>query len=416
MTAQDAAPGRTVTLVLCTAADGVLGALPEFDVPAPYWQEVHDVVVTALARYGLDVVVLRLLRGPVGIGAQGGAVTYLAQVDEPPPAPVRGALRRWDGPDPLAEHPSRAPYARVDGPRSDLSWALSVLDAQGLDLVAPPRQVRTWNLSCLWELATGGGRFWLKVVPSFFAHEGLVLQRLRAAGLDVPDVLEAEPGRVLLGEVPGQDHYGAPAERVTEMVPLIVRIQAAAASWLPELEALGVPDGDLALLPARAADLAGRVADELDDDDRRDLDRLVADLPELVAAVTACGLSRTLVHGDFHPGNVRGVPGAYRILDWGDAQVGDPSRDVAQVSQGLDVAGRAAVLTALTAAWRAVVPGCDPRRAGEIAVLLAPIQSALSWQGFLDRIEPDERPYHEGDPAAGLRAAVRVARDQRWRA
>ena len=48
---------RRVTLVLCTAGGDVLGALPEFDVPVPFWQETDDVVRTTLARHGLDVTV-----------------------------------------------------------------------------------------------------------------------------------------------------------------------------------------------------------------------------------------------------------------------------------------------------------------------------------------------------------------------
>jgi hypothetical protein len=34
------------------------------------------------------------------------------------------------------------------------------------------------------------------------------------------------------------------------------------------------------------------------------------------------------------------------------------------------------------------------------------LEGALTYQGFLDGIEPDERPYHETDPAEQIRSAL----------
>ena len=78
-------PGRVVTLVLCTS-DGtgsaqVLGALPPFDVPSPWWPDAAEVVAGARARFGLDVVVLRLLSVEAAEIVDGGPAVYLAQVD-----------------------------------------------------------------------------------------------------------------------------------------------------------------------------------------------------------------------------------------------------------------------------------------------------------------------------------------------
>ena len=43
---------------------------------------------------------------------------------------------------------------------------------------------------------------------------------------------------------------------------------------------------------------------------------------------------------------------------------------------------------------------------------MAPVQhleAALTYRTFLDRIEPDERPYHEGDPQHEIREALAAA-------
>ena len=61
------------------------------------------------------------------------------------------------------------------------------------------------------------------------------------------------------------------------------------------------------------------------------LARLVDGLPDRFADLASCGLPDTLVHGDFHPGNTRGVPGRTEtlvLLDWGDSGVGNPLLDL----------------------------------------------------------------------------------------
>ncbi|WP_405885050.1 hypothetical protein OG762_43835 [Streptomyces sp. NBC_01136] len=58
-------------------------------------------------------------------------------------------------------------------------------------------------------------------------------------------------------------------------------------------------------------------------------------------------------------------------------------------------------------------PGTE--RALVIAEPLAHLTYAVRYQEFLDGIEPSERPYHQGDPADAVRAAVRCARQERVR-
>ena len=145
-------PPRHVTLVLCTPDGSVLGALPPYDVALPWWQETADVVAGAKALYDVDVTVLRLLHVEREQTRDGGPITYLAQVDEPPAV----ELAPWSG-DPNADEPLRQQWARPGGPQADLAWAEWVLADRGSPLSGPAEQVRTWNLSSLWRLQTGGG-------------------------------------------------------------------------------------------------------------------------------------------------------------------------------------------------------------------------------------------------------------------
>jgi len=392
-------PVRDVTLVLCLADGTLLGALPPFEVPSPWWQEVAVVVAGAREAYGLGVTVLRLLSTERATTAEGGPVAYLAEVRSAPDRP----LRPWPG-EPLAEAPHRLPYARPGGPAADLAWADTVLAARRTPRVGAAEQLRTWNLSSIWRLPTGDGSAWLKVVPPFFAHEGAILGRLDPAV--VPPILSAADGRMLLADVPGEDQYDAPPDRLLAIVGLLVGLQVAWAGRAAELIGLGLPDWRAVPLIALAADTVARTVPGLDTATRARLDRLVDGLPERFAAITACGVPDTIVHGDFHPGNVHGADGRFVLLDWGDSGVGHPLLDQAAFlgRQGDPVRSR--LLAEWARLWRAAVPGSDPERAAELIEPVAALRQAVIYHHFLDNIEPDEHIYHSGDPAAWLQRAA----------
>ena len=115
----------------------VLGALPPLPLALPWWPEAHDVVAAARERFGLDVVVLRLL-ATRSEQPFGGEVTYLAETDRPPTL----ALEPWsDGV--LADHPLRMPWARPGGPASLVRWADEQLASRGVERTGAAQQVRS---------------------------------------------------------------------------------------------------------------------------------------------------------------------------------------------------------------------------------------------------------------------------------
>jgi hypothetical protein len=60
-------------------------------------------------------------------------------------------------------------------------------------------------------------------------------------------------------------------------------------------------------------------------------------------------------------------------------------------------------------AWSSERPGADPRRADELLAPIAALRRAGIYQGFLDGIEPSERPYHASDVRDWLRTALELA-------
>ncbi|SCF34980.1 Phosphotransferase enzyme family protein [Micromonospora viridifaciens] len=385
---------RTITLVLVDDAGASLGALPPFDVPEPWWQQVEMVVDEARRRHGLDVAVLRLLaadrREPPG-----GHLTYLGQVSTPPVVPLEPVAVE------LVPHPLRAPWAEPGGPARSLAWATAELHR--LDRpVTGVAQHRTWNLSAIWRLDGPHGSAWLKQVPGFFRHEAAVLRWLATAAPGTgPALLAADDtGRILLDHVPGEDRYAAGDTERAAIAADHHTVQLRAAGDVGALVAAGVPD-------LRGPGLAAWIRARLAAHDRSAVADLLAGLDDRLDRVRDCGLPDTLVHGDLHPGNVRGDGRRRVVIDWGDAFVGHPAFDILRLTETLDPAAAAPLLDAWAARWRAEVPGSDPERAVDLLRPVAPLRMAAGYAMFLAGIEPSEHPYHAADvPACLSRAAA----------
>ncbi|MFY1693574.1 aminoglycoside phosphotransferase family protein [Plantactinospora sp. WMMB782] len=437
---------RTVLLHLLDGAGRPLGVLPRYDVPAPWWQEVGDVVAGARTRYGLDVWVLRLLHADRS-GPPGGTVGYLAQLAEGAvlPSGLPLAPFRLD----MSAEPLRAPWAVPGGPAASLRWAAAELHRAGRGPhVAVPQ--RAWNLSAIWRLdrpaaggaAAGGAAadgaaadrpgadgaaadrpgadgagpggagppVWLKQVPGFFAHEPVLLRWLGTAVPDLVPVLVAagDHGRMLLEHVPGEDGYGLPPAGRAEVAADHHRLQLASVDQVERLVAAGVPD-------RRGMALARTIRDRLavHGPDLGPVRPLLDGLPDRLAELGRCGLPDTLVHGDLHPGNVR-IAGHRRvIIDWGDGFVGHPGFDILRLTESVEPEPARTLIEEWVRRWRSSVPGSDPARAIELLRPVAPLWMAAVCADFLARIEPAERAFHAADVPALLNLAARTVSSRR---
>jgi hypothetical protein len=398
---------RRVSLVVCSGTGEILGTLPAFTIDDPWWPEVHPVIEAARERFAVEVVVLRLL-DVVSDTYNGGDVTYVAELVERPPRdlPLTPAPADVD-----EEHPLRAGWARPGGVAATIAWADDALAAIGRPRTGPAAQVKTWNLSSILRLPTAAGDVWCKSVPPFLAHEGTIMALV---GADepalVPTLLASDraTGTVLLADAPGDDDWEAPEARLLTMVRTLVQLQARWVDRIDELLAAGLPDWRAHPLTRLVDALLSRpdVRAQLADDELRALDALTASLPDRLAAIAACGVPETLVHGDFHQGNWRFDGRSLVLLDWGDSGVGHPMLDLSAFEERVSDDARPRVRAAWVDAWRAERPGSDPSRAAELIAPIAALRRAVIYQGFLDGIEPSERRYHGSDVPDWLRAAL----------
>jgi len=396
--------GRTVSAVV-TWGDAYLGVIGPFPVSVPWWAEVEPVVAHLREVLGVPVLVLRLLLVEGGEGGRDGHVTYhVAALGRPAAGllaerPVDQAA--LTGPEDL-----RSPWARVAGIREVLSWAAEELGAAGHRVTGPAVQRKTWNLAALFRLPTDKGPVWLKTTPRFAADEASVIAAFaRVDPALVPPVIGAGPRRVLLGHLPGEDCWDSSPQIITSAVGRLATAQAVLASQ-PASFPPGLPDRRTPVIAGQIrALLDGQAGGELTAEEVTAARGLLSRFPLL----DECGLPDTVVHGDFHPGNWHSDGRPPAIVDWADAHVGNPVLDGLRACDFLPARKRPAAAAAWIDAWASRIPGCEPARALRIAGPLAHLIYAVRYQEFLDGIEPSERIYHVGDPAAAIRAALRSA-------
>jgi hypothetical protein len=206
-----------------------------------------------------------------------------------------------------------------------------------------------------------------------------------------------------MADVPGTDCWEPDVATVEDVLRRYIAVQVA----LTGRDLPGLPDRRVSTLAARADRLlTPGLTGELDAAERRALSRLVAGLPDRAAAIAAAGLPETLVHGDFHPGNWRSDGHHRVIVDWCETSHGHPAHNLLRLAEWLPGPLAALATDCWAAGWRAAVPDSDPSRAADLMRPVQRLEAALTYQGFLDGIEPDERPYHEGDPAEQIRMAL----------
>jgi hypothetical protein len=380
---------RVVTLVLTNREGGILGQLKPFRVATPWFQEVEELVQTVRHRDGLEVTILRLLTVDES-SSPAIDVVYLAQVE-----PLeRHPWVPWT--QNIEPHHLRMPWAVAGGPDADLSWAAAKLKEAGAGAVISKTQIRSWNLSSIWRLDTQVGTFWLKAVPPFFAHEGAVLRLLDDE--PVPELVSHEAHRVLLRHLPGEDRYEASPSEVRQMIETLVDLQWRWRGRVNQLISVGLPEVRGEVLTASIRDVVRRYRHELTQEQQACLARFVATLPTRIAALEACGIPDTLVHGDYHPGNWRGTGKDLAILDRGDCFIGNPLLDVPCLLDRVPVDAAPGLRDHWLDSWGARLPKADLQEAWRLVEPIAAGRLAALYLRFLDQVEPSERVYHRDDP------------------
>jgi Phosphotransferase enzyme family len=231
-----------------------------------------------------------------------------------------------------AASPLAAPWVRPGWFERAIRWIDEALVGAGFEPADTIAQARHWGISAIMLVDSPSGRLWFKATSPYFTAEVAVTALLSDA---IPgataDVIasDAAQGWMLTRDL--GDRLVSVDMIGTELaVARLVALQRALRPRVGEFLAAGVQHRPLAAVPIEFAEaLRSPIAREhlAVSDDR--IDQLVAWLTAAIDQVDALGLPDTVVHGDFHPGNVALVEDRAVLFDWSDSAISNPLVDIA---------------------------------------------------------------------------------------
>jgi aminoglycoside/choline kinase family phosphotransferase len=246
-----------------------------------------------------------------------------------------------------------------------------------------------------------------------FAHEGTLIELLAPSMQEhLPRVIATDRDRGwMLAEALPVPWMRDVQWRREEMGPqyddamrVLARLQQAWVGREDELLTAGCTDRRLATMPAAFDELlaSDMVRSGLSDEERSRIAAFGQRVPALVEELLSCGVPETLMHGDFHPGNIARDGERTIIYDWTDGCVSHPFFDMATFLPQ-DAVERAALLQVYLGEWGASANMERVERAWELAEPLACIHHSLSYMRILAAVEPPLRSEFDTDVTFWLR-------------
>jgi hypothetical protein len=329
------------------------------------------------------------------------ALQNLPLADETVRQPTLSALITLTQSDP----PERVLWMRRGWFQQGKSWIEHTLTTQGYTLTGVPEQFKQSTLSSLVRTETTAGAIYFKapVALPLFCHEPKMMQTL---GTLLPQYIPSplaidEEQRWMLSEDFGTDLRDSKPDIATlaRMAKTYAQLQISTTSLLDRLLNSGCLDRRLDVLASQIDEL---MADEecvkdLTAEERAAWKASAPVLKTLCQRLGEYNIPYTLVHGDFHAGNVTLRGDDLLFFDWTDACVAHPFFDL-PVMINFDAKEKenaAALEKAYLACWTEYEPMERLREAYHIAYILGSLHQAVSYQSIRANTEPAIR--HEWD-------------------
>jgi Phosphotransferase enzyme family len=326
-----------------------------------------------------------------------------------------------------APPPTRPPWTRRGWYAEISDWTHSALEAYDLHLLEPLEQVKQWDISSVLRARTDNGIIYVKAIPALFASEARITAGLaRLFPGQVPEPLatweQAHEGRLLLRDFGGKTLRES-SEDPTQMedaLRLLARMQIQCANRPDELLAIGGRNRRIESLPQDLRDLLADPAALLwlREGQAERLHTLIPSIEEITRSLLSGSIPQSLLHGDFHPGNVVSTPLGYLIFDWTDACLSHPFFDLTTVFEDTEPAlseeTKARHLAAYLGEWEAHGYGDanSLRQTCDLALKIAPLYHAVSYRHIFTHCEQatlaeigDALPYYLGLLLKGLEQA-----------
>ncbi len=227
------------------------------------------------------------------------------------------------------EHPGFEARAR--------SWMLRQLELAGTPAVAEPTLTQLWTLSAMLRAETSNGAVFLKACARVFDIEPATTLALHhAVPGTVPAVIATDlaEGWLLMRDAGGTFVGEQPLEVWQASLGALAAIQQATTGGL---DGIALEDrGPAALAAALPALLDNEYVATFPEDIGPRFRAAAPRLADACAALASLGPGPTVIHGDFHPGNVFRDGDRVVVIDWSDAALGHPFTDLATWLNRLD--------------------------------------------------------------------------------
>jgi hypothetical protein len=292
--------------------------------------------------------------------------------------------------------PLRPPWGRKGWYEEVEGWARHELAAIGFELLAPPTQIKQWDISSVLKAPTDSGDVYIKAVPTLFATEPCITSGLNDLfPAVVPRPLatyeRADEGRLLLRDFGGKPLWldDTPPQAMLDALAIFARMQIECAGKDDLLREIGCRDRTLSGMPAQMRDL---IADEsalhgLTEDEQTRLRTIMPAIESACDQLASGPIPQTLMHGDLHGGNIALNDQGYVIFDWTDACISHPFFDLLTIVdksfETLAADRREQLISTYLGEWSSHGYGSveDLRPTCDLALKLGPLFHAVSyWQ------------------------------------
>ena len=223
---------------------------------------------------------------------------------------------------------------------------------------------------------------------------------------------------MLMPDFKGEVLEAISVEQLSEALRVLARMQIDSSSRVDELLGLGFPDRRLERLAEELETLlydpvvlVGLLPDEIER-----LQRLRPLFEEMCARLAGYGVPQTLLHGDFHGGNLLARDGNILIFDWTDGCIAHPFLDlitgINNRYPAFNEQEQVAIRDAYLAEWSAYESPERLREAAQLAWPLGALHQAISYRGIM--ATPSDATRWELAGAAGyfLKHALKAVEQQ----
>jgi aminoglycoside phosphotransferase (APT) family kinase protein len=303
--------------------------------------------------------------------------------------------------------PQRAPWARRGWFQAAEEWIRGELAAQGITPDGHIEQFKSWGISCVLRIPSTSGSVYFKAVPPLFISEPAITRALAARypnHIPMPLAIaeHEEDSWMLMRDFGGHELNDATVPQWLEMLDFLGRIQREAVGSVDELLALRCADRRLDKLAAQVEPLIDYAASMrgLEEATIVKLRALAPTFKAMCEELAGYAVPQTLVHGDFHGGNIMIDDGNYIFFDWTDACIAHPFFDLPTLFDSYTPENIQAAAISLRDEYLRVWAGCEPPErlveAFTLGYKLGMLHQAISYQHIIESLEPSAKRDLEG--------------------